>query len=213
VRNALRILGFGKDTTFYTMLEAQAEAAVRAAVEFYEISQDFSNLEQRIRKIEDIEHEADGITHKLHNKIDSTFVTPLDKEDLRALSGALDDITDFIEAATGRVALYRLEVPRPDLAPLVGQLVQITQATREAVAALRNMQNRKALNALFIRIHEIENDSDQAYREALANLFNAPNPDPLMVIKWKEIYDRVEIAVDKCEDVANIVESVVVKYA
>ncbi len=204
---------FGKDLTFYTLLEQQADAAVRAAREFHALTGDFSNLHEHVRKIEDIEHEADDITHQLANKIDATFVTPLDKEDLHALSSGLDDITDFIEAGTGRLAMYRLTEPRPDLEPLVATLVQITEATKEAVAALRHMKGRDAMQSIFIRIHELENQSDEAFRAALADLFNAPNPDVLMVIKWKEIYDRIEIASDKCEDVANVVESVVVKYA
>ena len=203
----------GRDLTFYKMLEAQAESAHQAAKEFHALTRDFSNMQQHITRIEEIEHEADEITHQLANKTDRTFVTPLDKEDLNALAAGLDDITDFIEAATGRLALYRLTEARPDLEPLVGLLVEITAVTAKAVGQLRHGRQREAMHDIFVRIHEIENESDNRFRQALADLFNAPNPDPLMVMKWKEIYDRVEIAVDKCEDVANVIESVVVKYA
>jgi uncharacterized protein Yka (UPF0111/DUF47 family) len=109
--------------------------------------------------------------------------------------------------------LYRIEEPRPDLEPMVALLVKITVGRQEAVAALKHHPRRDKLQPLFIKIHEIENESDQAFRQALFDLFSMPNPDPMMVIKWKEIYDRVEVSVDKCEDAANIVESVVVKYA
>ena len=170
-------------------------------------------MAEHVKKIEDIEHEADELTHQLANKTDRTFVTPLDKEDLNKLAAGLDDITDFIEAATGRLALYRLTEPRPDLEPSVALLVEITAVTSRAVGQLRHGRQREAMQDIFVRIHEIENESDNRFRQALADLFNAPNPDVLMVIKWKEIYDRVEIAVDKCEDVANVIESVVVKYA
>jgi predicted phosphate transport protein (TIGR00153 family) len=204
---------FGKDLSFYTLLEQQAEAAHRAAKAFHALTKDFSRCAEYVKQIEDIEHEADDITHQLANKVDRTFVTPLDKEDLHALSSGLDDITDMIEATTARISLYRLESLRPDLEPLVFKLVQVTQATHEAVKGLRDLRNRTALHNAFIHIHELENESDQSFRNALGTLFNSPNPDPLMVMKWKEVYDRVETAVDKCEDVANIVESVVVKYA
>ena len=207
----MRLLG--RDLTFYTLMEQQAEAAHRAAREFHALTKDFEHMRDYIQRIEDIEHEADEITHQLANKTDRTFVTPLDKEDLHDLSAGLDDITDFIEAATGRIALYQLEVARPDLEPLVALLVEITRVTADAISQLRHGRPRDAMHGVFIRIHELENESDERFRRALADLFNAPNPDPLMVMKWKEIYDRVEIAVDKCEDVANVIESVVVKYA
>lgn len=198
---------------FFEVLDAQAAMAVRASRAFQEISCDFTDLAKRAAAVEEIEHEADDLTHQLANKLDSTFVTPLDKEDLRRLSGALDDITDIIEAGVQRLVLYNLAEPREDLPALVGLLVQTAEATHKVVGKLRKMKGRGALQPLFIKVHELENQSDRAFRRALAELFNAPNQDPLYVMKWKEIYDRIETAVDKCEDVANIVESVVVKYA
>lgn len=207
------LFGLGKDLTFYTLLEQQAEAAHRAALAFAELCRDFQNLAARARALKDIEHEADALTHQLANKTDSTFVTPLDKEDLQALSSRLDDITDAIEAASGRIALFQLPAPRPDLAPLVAELVEITRRTHEAVSGLRDMRGRSDLHDTLIAIHALENKSDDLFRQALADLFNAPDADPLQVLKWKEVYDRIEMAVDRCEDVASIVESVVVKYA
>ena len=204
---------FGKDLTFYNLLEAQAQAAHRAARLLHELTADFSRLEEYAEQMDRIEKEADELTHQLANRANRTFVTPIDKEDLRELSGALDDITDAIEAATGRIRLYRLKTPRPDLDPMVALLVEIVGLTYEAVSTMPHSRDRAALQQLFIRIHKLENDSDRSYRLALQELFDQPNPDPLSVIKWKEIYDRIEIAVDKCEDVANVIESVVVKYA
>lgn len=209
----LRLLRTTKNDEFFNLLEAQAQAAQQAAREFYALTIDFSNRKQYVERIARIEHEADGLTHQMSNKLDSTFVTPLDKEDLRALSSALDDITDFVEAAVQRIMLYRLESPRPDLAPLVDLLVKTTEATCEVIATVRRLQKREKINDKLIRVHELENESDHAFRSALAELFNTPTSDPLTVIKWKEIYDRVEIAVDKCEDVAKIVESIAVTYA
>src|SRR5262245_55612569 len=125
---------FGKkNLTFYTLLEQQADAAHRAAQALYALANDFGGLAEYVSQLDRIEHEADELTHQMANKIDSTTVTPLDKKDLHALSSNLDDITDFIEAAAERIALYRLYTPRPDLKPLVSLLVQTVQATRDSV--------------------------------------------------------------------------------
>lgn len=209
----MRFPGLNKRQGFYALLEKQAQAAVDAAKEFQALVNDFENLAKHAARIKEIESEADHITHELANRIDATFVTPLDKEDLHALSSELDDVTDCIEACTGRMALYELKQLRPDLAGLVVLLVQITEATLETVKVLRTKPSRDNIQSLFIRIHQIENEHDAAFRKALASLLNAPDADPINVIKWKAVYDRIEVAVDKCEDVAHIIESVVVKYA
>ncbi|MDR3708112.1 MAG: DUF47 family protein [Capsulimonadaceae bacterium] len=204
---------FGKDPIFFNLLDSQANAAIRAAEEFHTLSMDFDTPTRRTDAIKRIENEADDFTHELANRLDSTFVTPFDKEDIRALSGALDNVTDEIEAASSRIVLYRLTTPRADLAPLVARLVETTKVTKNAVAALRDLKLFRNNRELFVEIHRLENDGDYGYRQALSNLFNAIEPDALMVLKWKEIYDRVEKAMDMCEDVANIIESVVIKYA
>ncbi|MFA7382794.1 MAG: DUF47 family protein [Desulfurivibrionaceae bacterium] len=209
----MRFPGISKKQIFYELLEKQAQAAVDAAKEFQALVNDFGNLAGHAARIKEIESEADHITHELANLIDATFVTPLDKEDLHGLSSALDDITDCIEACTGRMALYELKQLRSDLAGLVMLLVQITEATLKAVETLRGKPCRDKVQDLFIRIHQIENEHDAAFRKALASLLNAPDADPINVIKWKAVYDRIEVAVDKCEAVAHIIESVVVKYA
>lgn len=209
----VRLPGISKKHIFYELLEKQAYAAVCAAKEFQVLVNDFTNLALHAAKIKEIETAADHTTHSLANLIDATFVTPLDKEDLHALSSELDDVTDRIEACTGRMALYQFTQMRPDMELLVSLLVRITEATLDAVKTLRTRPCRENVQDIFIRIHQIENEHDAAFRKALANLLNAPNADPIKVIKWKEVYDRIESAVDKCEDVAHIIESVVVKYA
>lgn len=209
----MRLPTRSKNHIFFELLEKQALAALNSAKEFYKLANDFSNLKKYAVAIKEIESEADHITHELANLLDATFVTPLDKEDLRALSTELDDVSDFIEACTGRMALYQLSQARPDLVGLVTMLVNITEAMLEAVKSLRTMPSRDKMRGIFIRIHQIENDHDAAFRKALADLLNAPDADPIHVIKWKEVYDRIETSVDKCEDVANIIESVIVKYA
>jgi predicted phosphate transport protein (TIGR00153 family) len=209
----VRFPGLSRKNVFYELLEKQAEAAFHAARTFQQLIHDFDNRVQYAAKIKKIEHEADNITHKLANLIDSTFVTPMDKEDLHALSSELDDVTDSIEACTGRLALYEFVQLRPDMELLVSQLVRITEATLEAVKILRTRPSLESIHGIYRHIHEIETEHDGAFRRALANLINAPGADPIKVIKWKEIYDRIEAAVDKCEDACYTIESVVVKYA
>ena len=204
---------FGQDPVFYDLLEAQAEAAHKAAQTFQALAQDMSQAARYAEAAKKIEREADALTHDLVSKADAKFITPLDKGDLHALSHALDNITDTIEATVARVALYRLSQPRTDLVPMTERLVLITQATREGVNYLRHLKDHKGLAPILVRIHELENQSDEAYQQALADLLNQDGADPLLVIKWKEVYDRIEIVADECENVADVLESLVVKYA
>ncbi len=204
---------FGQDPVFYDLLEAQAEAAHKAAQTFQALSLDMGQAARYAEAAKKIEAEADALTHDLVSKADAKFITPLDKGDLHALSHALDNITDTIEATVARVALYRLTQPRPDLAPMTERLVSITQATREGVNYLRHLKDHKGLSPILVRIHEMENQSDEAYRQALAVLLNQEEANPLLVIKWKEVYDRIEVVADECENVADVLESLVVKYA
>ncbi len=204
---------FGQDPVFYDLLEAQAEAAHKTALAFHSLTEDFGQAAQIAENVKRLEADADNLTHDLVNKADAKFITPLDKGDLHGLSQALDNITDTLEAAVARIALYQITQMRPDLAPMTERLVQITQATREGVNFLRHMKDHDALAPLLVRIHNLENENDQLYRTALGTLLNQSGADPILVIKWKEIYDRVELVADECERVADILESLVVKYA
>ncbi len=204
---------FGKDTSFYDVLEAQSDIAAKAAKSLLDQLSDLTRAAEFAQIIKDLEHEGDALSRKLFNKTDATFVTPLDKEDLHALAGALDDVTDHIEAAAARVSLYEFKQSRPDVEPLVKLLVEVTAATSQAVKTLRDLSKSESFQPLFNRIHELEDNSDIHFRQALAKLFNAPDADPINVLKWKEIYDRVEKAVDKCANVANVIDGVRVKYA
>ena len=204
---------FGQDPVFYDLLEAQADTAHRTAQAFHSLTDDFGQAAQIAENVKRLEADADTLTHDLVNKADAKFITPLDKGDMHGLSQALDNITDTLEAAVARIALYQITQIRPDLALMTERLVQITQATRDGVGFLRHMKDRDALAPLLVRIHTLENETDQLYRTALGTLLNQNGADPLLVIKWKEIYDRVEIVADECENVADIIESLVVKYA
>lgn len=203
-----------RNNTLYTMLAAQANVATRSAKAFLEMTQDFGNLSVHAARIMDLEHEGDNLTHELQNRIAATFITPLDKEDLKDLSQALDDVTDFIEAAAARAELYRMDGAREELEPLAKLLVQVTELTELAVQELQSGFGKSArLRELLKDIHTVENESDKQFRLALSNLFHEPGIDALTVIKWKELFDRIETAVDKCEDIAAIIGTILIKYA
>ncbi|AIE84705.1 DUF47 domain-containing protein [Fimbriimonas ginsengisoli] len=208
------MLKLGRETIFFDLLKKQAVVSEQAAVAFLAMVRDIENHRAHALKLEEIEHQGDELTHQLQNKIVSTFITPLDQEDLSEMSHALDDITDYIEAVAARIALYHLTESRPDLEPLAVQLVEITRLVVSATSELAgNFQKSESLKTTLKEIHTVENESDKLFRGALATLFDEPGIDALTVIKWKEVYDRVENAVDRCEDIAKILDNMIVKYA
>lgn len=203
-----------KETIIYDLLESQANVATRSAEAFLAMSEDFDNLPKHAALLDDLESEGDYLTHELQNRIATMFITPLDKEDLRELSQALDDVTDLIEAAAARAELYSLRGPRADLIPAVKLLLQLTVLTESAVKELRNGFTKSAsLRETLKEIHTVENLSDRAFRKALRNLFEEPGIEALTVIKWKEMFDRIEQASDKCEHIAAIIGTIIDKYA
>lgn len=204
-----------QDSVFFDLFDAQVDDVIQSAASFSRLAEDFGRLVHETRTLDEIEHHADGITHELANRIDAMFVTPFDKEDISHLSGTLDDIVDFLEAAVSRMSLYQVGAPPAVLKPLSRLVVEITGLLAQAVRGLRHLKDRDEMHRLFVEIHRVENQSDEIYRHALSQLYDLPEPTPaalLELMKWKEILDRLEIAVDKCEDAANAVESMVMKY-
>jgi predicted phosphate transport protein (TIGR00153 family) len=207
------VLKLGKEESFFDLLESQASISVRAAETFLSLVNDMSHAPLRLKELEDIEHEGDEFTHRLQNKLSATFITPLDQEDLSKMSHLLDDITDSIESVGARIGMYRLSVARPDLKPLAVNLLEVAKVTADAVMELHQQFHRSAtLPDVLVKIHTLENESDVLYRNALMNLFDEEK-DPIAILKWKEVYDRVETAIDTCEQLANVVDNMIVKYA
>ena len=208
------MLKLGHDVEFFRMLESQAAVAQRAAAAFLAFTKDFTDLDAKAEALKDLEHEGDDLTRGLQSKILSTFMTPLDKEDLRDLSNALDDVTDAIEAAAGRAALYRLaDSPRADLSGMAAVLVRMCDLNADAVGELQKNIHRSETFAVRVdEIHRLENEGDTLHRKALVALFDSAL-DPLTVIKWKEVYDITEDAFDVAEHVAKVLGDVLIKYA
>lgn len=203
----------GKEETFFDLLESQAKIAVRAAETFASMVNDLKRVKSDSEALLAIENEGDGVIHRLQIKLSRTFITPLDHEDLSELSHLLDDVTDCIEAVGARIGMYKLTECRPDLVPFAANLLEVTTVTASAIMELHHQFHRSpTLPNILIKIHTLENESDRQYRAALTRLFDEVT-DPILILKWKEVYDRVEYATDRCESVANVVESMIVKYA
>ncbi len=164
---------------------------------------------EKVEAIKDIEHACDKITRTILDRLNRTFVTPLDREDIHALASSLDDVMDGIDAAAAVIRLYRIQVVRPGARRLVEIIVESADRLTEGMAALE--KDTKLVLEISARVGQLEHEADRVHQDAIVELFDQET-DPIAVIKWKEIFDLLEAATDRCEDVANLLEGVVVKH-
>jgi predicted phosphate transport protein (TIGR00153 family) len=196
-----------KEREFFDLFEEAGANIVRAADLLERILEEWPDHGERARDVRDCEHEGDRITHDIIQRLNSTFVTPIDREDIYALASALDDIVDYIEEVADYLGIYRIEAPMAQAQQLAGILHQSCRAVCAAIPRLRTF---KDIQHYTVEINRLENDGDRVTREALASLFDH-GTDPMFVIRWKDIFDRLEAAVDATETVANILEGIVIK--
>jgi len=200
-----------REERFFDLFGEAAKNVVRGAELLVELVGDHTRAAELRRQIEEVEHEGDITTHEIADRLNRTFVTPFDHEDIHELAGRMDDILDNIEATADRMYLYEAGEATPEMVGLVQVLADAARALEKAVEGLRNIgRNARRIMDHCIEIHRLENMGDDQSRQALAQLFRGS--DALYALKWKEIYDHVEEAIDKCEDVAVIVEGIVVKH-
>ncbi len=172
----------------------------------------WENLKGRVGVINDLEHQGDAITHQIFEQLHRSVITPFDREDIALLAHSLDDVTDFIHAAADAMLLYRVECPTNRAKELVGIAVEAVVEVEKAVSEMHNRIGRKQLLKRCIEINRLENLGDLVYRSGMAELFDDA-ADIADVIKWREIYNHMESVIDRCEDIANILEGVAIKYA
>jgi predicted phosphate transport protein (TIGR00153 family) len=204
-----------KDDKFFGHFERAVENVLTAARIFKELmSNSISPQEraQKIRKIEELEHKGDEVTHQIYNDLSSTFVTPLDREDIHQIASKLDDVLDYIHGAATRIVLYRVETISPDLERLAGMIYQSVEELHRAIPQLRDLKGVSSIRDALVRVNSIENEADDLFERAIADLFETCK-DPILLIKTKELLVSLETATDKCEDVANAIESIIVKNA
>lgn len=203
---------FPKSQKFFDLFEKAANNALAGARLLDDFFSDPNAWETKVKKIEDVEHAGDQITHDTMEMLNQTFVTPLDREDIHGLVSAIDDILDLIYGTANRMVYYKVPAPNADMKQVVQILVCAVEEVAKAVLRLRNMKKPEMILAQCIEINRLENEADDALRLAISNLFEREK-DPIKVIKEKEILEMLESATDRCEDVANVIEAIVLKNA
>lgn len=201
-----------REEDFFGLFERHAALTVEGAKEMRRLVQGDGNVRALAARIKELEHETDVITHTCVERLHKTFITPLDRDDIHRLITRMDDIMDYIEAAAASAMLYELTEMTDPARALADVLVRSTEAIAVAVAGLKDFKKAHEILQACIEVNRLENEGDEILRSALADLFRGAK-DTLMVLKWKEVYEALENATDRCEDVANVIEGVVLEHA
>jgi uncharacterized protein len=199
-----------REESFFDDFEKHAAKTVEGCRAFLEMAESSADCVAVSPRMKAIESECDNITHGVVARLHKTFITPIDRNDIFRLISKMDDVMDFVEAAAQRLVLYDIHQPTPELAGLARTLLHGAERLLEALKGLRNLKNPDLILEKCVEINRLENEADVQLRAAIAKLFREAK-DPIFVIKWKEIYELLETATDRCEDVANIIEGVVLE--
>ncbi len=201
-----------KEEKFFDLFDELANKIEEGGELFLDMVEHYEYSEPKIVKLKELENEADVITHKTYEKMHKTFLTPIDREDIYHLVNKMDSILDMIEASAARMSLYRVKIPAKEIIEQAKILNKSIKKVKYIVHAMRNMKNAKMIIDSCVEINTLENEGDIIMRMTMTRLFEQEK-DPIELIKWKEIFERIEEAIDVCEDVANIVEGIVLKHA
>ena len=201
---------FPREESFLPQFARAADIILEAATALDQLAADFTDVELKVAHIKHLEHEGDQVAHQTFGLLSRTWITPIDREDIHVLVAALDDVLDFIDAAAARLMLYKVAAPTPELKAATSLIVQSTEAVQRAIALLGDLKNSKRILDACVEINRLENEADTVNRIAIGKLFET-STDPIHIMKWKEIYEYVEEATDRCEDVANVIETIVMK--
>ena len=198
-----------RDQEFFTLFNELASHLSTASRLLQELFENPANLQDKIRAIKEVEHLADQLTQNINNKIDRSFVTPFDREDIHALSTRLDDVIDLVDGTARRAEIFHIGGVRPPARELCTLLVQATEHLQRGVLGIKRPRE---VNACAVEVKRIEEQGDSVYHNAIGELFLG-KPDPLDVIRWKEIYDRLEQAIDSCMAVVHALQTISIKNA
>lgn len=208
----MRISFLPKEYKFFDMFDKLAAMAVNASRYFRDLTLSGKFDEESVQKMRTIENQADEVTHDIINKLNLTFITPFDREDIHSLAHQLDGVIDNINTIVNRMRLYNLQVVNNDLIHFAEVIEKSIAALEKAVNGLRNIKNTQQILEYCIEVNRLENVGDQLRDNVIGALFDNKH-DPIFIIKWKEIFSEAETVLDQCEDVANIVQSIMVKQA
>ncbi|HJX03751.1 MAG TPA: DUF47 domain-containing protein [Dehalococcoidia bacterium] len=203
---------FPKEPAFFTLFEKSASNTVKVAHRFNEMLCNWDDTESKMAEITELEHQGDMVTHEIIAQLHRTLITPFDREDIALLAHSMDDVTDCMEAAADTMLLYKVDKPTEQAKAMAYIIVVVSTEVEKAIGEIRHSINLKKILTRCIEINRLENEADKIYRSALADLFSDKN-DMAFIIKWREIYEYMEGAIDKCEDIANVLEGVALKYA
>jgi predicted phosphate transport protein (TIGR00153 family) len=203
-----------KDRVFYSLFEQVVETNTLMGQKLKELvnTPDFNDRQTIINQIEVLEHTNDENTHNIFTELGKNFITPFDREDIHALASSLDDIADYIYSASKKINFYKVDPMEQGFQKMAEVISQSTETLHGAVMELRNMKNVSNITSALVKINSLENQADDIYDMSIEKLFDS-EPDVKEVIKKREIYQVMEIVTDKCEDAANVIESIVIKYA
>jgi predicted phosphate transport protein (TIGR00153 family) len=199
-----------KEVRFFDYFEQQSQHIIRAGALLHEMVHHFADARAKAHAIKEVEHLGDHTTHEIIKKLNTTFITPIDREDIHDLASRLDDVLDYIEAAAERLVVYRIKEPTSACRAMAEVIVHTTHAMDRTIKCLRHMD--PGFHEHTVEVNRLENTADVLLRDSLAAMFEESS-DPIEVIKWKEIYETMEIVTDRCEDVANVIEGIILKMA
>jgi predicted phosphate transport protein (TIGR00153 family) len=199
-----------REVRFFDLFEQQSQHIIKAAQLLHELVHHFADARAKAHAIKEVEHQGDQLTHEVVKRLNTTFITPIDREDIHALATRLDDVLDFIEAAAERLVVYRIKETTSACRAMAEVIVQQTHAMDRTIRCLRTMD--PSFHEHTVEVNRLENSGDNLLRDSLAALFEE-QADPIEVIKWKEIYETMETVTDRCEDVVNVIEGIILKMA
>ncbi len=201
-----------REEKFFDLFEEGAQNMVKTAKGLKRLVDTWEDVAGKVDEITQLEHEGDTITHQIMARLHRTFVTPFDREDIALLAHSLDDVVDFIHAAADAMLIYKIDQPSQRAKELADIIVQATAEVERAVNELHHRSELKHILERCVEINRLENMADRLFRSAMAELFD-DSTDIAQVIKWREIYEYMESATDRCEDVADVLEGVALKHA
>jgi predicted phosphate transport protein (TIGR00153 family) len=212
--NSILKIFLHKDKIFFQLFESVSETVVQMAAKLNEVvhEKDFAKRALLIKEIEDLEHVNDDNTHRIFTELGRNFITPFDREDIHYLATALDDICDYMYASAKKINFYKVNPDDPSFHKMAELILNSCTEVRKAVIELRDMKNLRKITDAMVAINSIENQADDVFDMSIEKLFET-EPDAKEVIKKREIYQVMEIVTDKCEDAANVIESIIIKYA
>lgn len=197
---------------FYKWFEEASENNYKAAQLLEKLCKNFKNPKKISDQIHDLEHEGDNISHQIHSEINSVFVTPLDREDIIRLTGALDDVVDLIHASASKIVTYNIKKINPYACQFAEIIVASTKVVAQTLPKLRHRRTFSQVHKAIVEINRLENEADDLLRKSLGELFKNPK-NPIDVIRWRDIYEMMEDITDKTEEIAHVLQNLITKYA